>query len=314
VNGRFGWIDATNTFRPQGFGYGTRSGPMLCGSRIPDIRRLPELDLRTLITAPDRPDPQVRGSVLWGLVGTHVDGVVARLGARMTRPHRSPRGAFLLFAGPALHQSQARVEIAYPHGQPKVVRFGHPERTGLPPTSAPRPVPGSARLEARAPDPGGGPSWGLVAARGSRGGWCFGHAEQIVGDRAGQIDGRIGSLYEDDGTGFDMSCEDSRFPLTRKRPVNYGRSGGTGLTEGQTDPGRALLRTLPGRMTIYGVTRPDVKLVTISTPRDVRTIVPSPRAHAFVTVYDGDFASGQIAITATFTDGTSVTHTEQAGM
>jgi hypothetical protein len=65
---------------------------------------------------------------------------------------------------------------------------------------------------------------------------------------------------------------------------------------------------------LYGMTLPSVKLITISTPRDVRTIAPSPRAHAFVTVYDGTFASGKITITATFANGTRVTQSQPAGL
>jgi hypothetical protein len=39
------------------------------------------------------------------------------------------------------------------------------------------------------------------------------------------------------------------------------------------------------------------------TPRDVRTITPSPHAHAFAVVYDGDFPTGDIRITAHLAGG-----------
>jgi hypothetical protein len=57
--------------------------------------------------------------------------------------------------------------------------------------------------------------------------------------------------------------------------------------------------------TVSGTTHSDVTAITIATPRDVRTLVPSPRAHAFIAVYDGEFATGEIVITAHFSDGTS---------
>jgi hypothetical protein len=311
VDGRFGWIDASNTFRPEGFAYD--GGPTLCGSRIPDRRHMPSVEARTLITDPAMPDPQIRGMVVWGAVGARVKDVAIRLGGREVHPHRSARGAFLAFAGPALHQRDVAITVGYPDGASKHVRFGHSSFPAFERGRFARPIPGTARLEARAPDPGGGPSFGILTARGSRGGWCFGNAEQIVGDRLGQIDRRVGSLYEDDGSGPGMSCQDPRLKLTRERPVQYGLSGAEGFSGDEIDPARPLLRTLRGRISIYGITRPDVKLITISTPRDVRTLVPSARAHAFIAVYDGDFPSGQIAVTATFRDGKRVTQTERAG-
>jgi hypothetical protein len=51
-----------------------------------------------------------------------------------------------------------------------------------------------------------------------------------------------------------------------------------------------------------------VREITIQTPRDVRTIVPSPRAHAFIVVYDGSFPAGNTDLRVTFSDGS---HTVQ---
>jgi hypothetical protein len=313
VNGRFGWIDAANVFRPAGFD--ETDVPSLVGSKILDVRRLPDLDARTLITDPLGPNPQIRGTVIWGLVGSRVDGVAVHVARRTEHPRRSPRGAFLVFTGPQTHRDDVRITVTYPGGDHRDKTFGDGDHGGLPPTtSRPRPVPGTTQIEARAPDPGGGPAWGVLTAKGSRGGWCYSYAGQIVGDRLGQIDGRIGSLYEDTGTSLGEQCSDPRYLLTLKRPFVYGSEGGSGLTEGEVDLGRPLLRTLPGRFALYGMTLPSVKLITISTPRDVRTIAPSPRAHAFVTVYDGSFASGKITITATFADGSRVTQSQPAGM
>lgn len=71
--------------------------------------------------------------------------------------------------------------------------------------------------------------------------------------------------------------------------------------------GRIALRTLPGRTVIYGLARPDVREITIESPRDVRTIVPSARAHAFIVVYDGSFATGETVFRITFKNGTHAT-------
>jgi hypothetical protein len=60
-----------------------------------------------------------------------------------------------------------------------------------------------------------------------------------------------------------------------------------------------------------GTARDDIKSVTIATPRDVRTLIPSRRAHAFIAVYDGTFPTGETVITTTFTDGT--THVDRFG-
>jgi hypothetical protein len=43
---------------------------------------------------------------------------------------------------------------------------------------------------------------------------------------------------------------------------------------------------------------PDVERVTLQTPRDVRTLVPSPLGHAILAVYDGTFPAGELVLTA----------------
>jgi hypothetical protein len=56
---------------------------------------------------------------------------------------------------------------------------------------------------------------------------------------------------------------------------------------------------------VLGSARADVRSITIATPRDVRTLVPSSPAHAFIAVYDGSFPTGKIVTTAHFADGSS---------
>jgi hypothetical protein len=64
-------------------------------------------------------------------------------------------------------------------------------------------------------------------------------------------------------------------------------------------------RTQRGITTINGRAHPDVVSITVATPRDVRTILPSRRAHAFVVVYDGSFPTGEVVLTARFADGST---------
>jgi hypothetical protein len=56
-----------------------------------------------------------------------------------------------------------------------------------------------------------------------------------------------------------------------------------------------------------------VREVTIKSPRDVRTVLPSPRAHVFLVVYDGLFPTGDFVLTSMFADGSHVTQRIHAG-
>lgn len=82
--------------------------------------------------------------------------------------------------------------------------------------------------------------------------------------------------------------------------------------EGDAEAAR-IRRTLPGRTTISGSAHPDVRDVTIQTPRDVRTLRPSGRSRSFLAVYDGEFFSGKITLTARFADGTTSRHVMPVG-
>jgi hypothetical protein len=48
-----------------------------------------------------------------------------------------------------------------------------------------------------------------------------------------------------------------------------------------------------------------VDRVTIRTPRDVRTLVPSARGHVVFALYDGTFPSGAIVVTSHQRGGTA---------
>jgi hypothetical protein len=164
---------------------------------------------------------------------------------------------------------------------------------------------GTEQLEARAPDPTGGLAWGIMASRSTKGGYCAWDVGRVVGSGVGRVNYDL-DTFTDSGI---LPCL-QRAALTRKMPLAFGLSGfGAPDDEQGADPqpGRVALRTLPGRVVIDGLARPDVRQITIRTTRDVRTIVPSSRAHAFIVVYDGLFPSGEIDLTVTFADGTHST-------
>ena len=70
---------------------------------------------------------------------------------------------------------------------------------------------------------------------------------------------------------------------------------------------------LRGRTTIGGQAHPDVVSVTIRTPRDVRTLVPSQPDHMILAVYEGAFPAGEITATAHLKDGRDVTRSVYVG-
>ncbi len=129
----------------------------------------------------------------------------------------------------------------------------------------------------------------------------------MVGDRVGTVDYELGILRESDGA-FANGCPAPRTRPTRARPLHFGYSTGGGLGMSRAEdpvPGRIARRTVRGRLVIDGTAHPDVRSITIATPRDVRTIVPSRRARAFLLVYEGGFPTGEITMTARFADGTT---------
>jgi hypothetical protein len=82
----------------------------------------------------------------------------------------------------------------------------------------------------------------------------------------------------------------------------------------EEDPGGSLqLRRLVTRTVLHGRTTAAVRTVTITTSRDIRTLVPDPRTHVVLAVYDGDFPAGRLKFTATLRDGRSVTLLQASG-
>ena len=72
--------------------------------------------------------------------------------------------------------------------------------------------------------------------------------------------------------------------------------------------GRIERRVVEGRIVFsrHGST-PTSSASRSRTPHDVRTLIPTPEHHAFVTVYDGQFPGGEATATARLKDGQEVT-------
>jgi hypothetical protein len=165
------------------------------------------------------------------------------------------------------------------------------------------------RIAARAPDPNGGLPFAMIAVPNGDGGWCTSSGGRNVGDRVGGVDYVRDVLTE---TQFSAGggCTASGPALARlfkDHPVMMGWGGGSGpLAEEGADTGgtgRVARRTQSGLMTFTGQAAPGVVAVTLATPRDVRTLIPTGPTHAIMAVYDGSFPTGRIKITARFKDG-----------
>lgn len=301
-----GWVFADRRFRPIGF-QSSDAGLGECAAREPG----PEIVNFFVWTTIERDGTaRPRRGVLWGVAppGTQqvlVQGVGT---ARQVATLDEDTGAFLLLTSP--DASDIGASISYRLARGRVER--HPlSRAARPVPSERGPVPGTETVEARTPDPAGGPPWGVLVADRGDGGLCVaGGATQIIGDRPGVLDPTWGRFYPS-GLGR-ADCRAPRVPPTRKRPVVSSIGSGPGPAEAGDvlfDRARRQRRIQPGRFTLYARCHPDVQRVTIRTPRDVRTLIPSPRAHVIYAIYDGAFRAGAIEITARLRGGG--THTDR---
>ncbi|HEX6712142.1 MAG TPA: hypothetical protein VF066_02110 [Thermoleophilaceae bacterium] len=312
--GRFGWIDAKNVFRPARFDY--RDAPIACGDRWRDDRSHPQTLVTTLITDPSRTEASAVQSIAWGFGGSQLRSVTLHRTAT-THPRLSARGAFLVVA--RLHTRPVDLEARYTYeGRPPVEPWRpRPPRRPRKPTrlQIPRTL-GTGVLEARAPDPGGGVAWGVLGFRADTGGFCATQPGRIVDDRVGSVNFALATFSELPARSRHCGVLASRLPP--RWPAGIGTMYGSGVDPAldpsqDPDGGRVALRTLPGRTVLFGAAKPGVKLVTIESPRDVRTLIPSARARSFLAVYDGSFPTGQLKLTATFADGSQKTVTQPAG-
>lgn len=318
VDGAFGWVDAQRRFRAVAPGWGgsmTQRGtgggpgdaaPVRC--RPTDARPESLALLETLVDDPTDGETEPIATVAWGLAAdSETDRVALRGLSDRERSLRldGRRGAFVAPAGAdtRAHEVTARFD----GGEP--VRLGCLSGSGGWP-GTPDLRRGTSRLEVRAPDPSGGPALGAMTARREDGAWCLSLPAQVVGERIGWVNPDLGFFSE----APNYVCPGGR--LTLQQPIEASTSFGAGsdVINGTPPPfGRVALRTLPGTLTISGLTHPDVRLITIATERGVRTLAPSARAGAFVAVFDGDFPAAPIELIATMTDGSTVTQSLETG-
>jgi hypothetical protein len=308
VDGRFGWIDGTNTFRPAS--HSTGDAPTGCADGPPGP---PVLRGYTLAADTDRPDGRLTHTVVFGVGGPDTSRVDLRLGARREVPRLSAGGAFIAFASPDVRVRAVRARFEYQGRKPvdaaPELGAGFHE-SGLPSGiggAQPRLDRGPARIIARAPDPHGALAWGMGLGPDERRGECVVGPSRIVGDRLGRVDFALGTFEDGDLP--------KALPCTPKPVEKYGVAvsfllGGTrtfvdGITDDDPEPGRVARRTLPGASLVFGRARADVDAVTVATPRGVRTLVPEGSARAFITAYDGGFEAGTVEVSARFRDGTS---------
>ena len=304
-HGRFGWIDASNTFRRVGVGF--NGAPIKCGRPQANMRGNPILRTQTLVAGLAGPDPRLTETVIWGLAGPAARSASLTLDGTARAVALSPAGAFVTFAAPQLRSDQVSARVRYDGGEVQIPRL-RPSVAAASPTGPPAPSPrptqpsGPARLIARAPDPNGGLPWGL-SIRTAKDVWCT-STGRIIGDRVGQVDFRLGTFSdaaESSSCGTDAA-------LTTRNPVLLQLSLAAGALP-QNDPsfGRVARRTPPGTSLIGGRALASVRQITIKTPNDVRTLIPAGPQHAFLAAYAGGFPTGQLIVSALLADGS--THT-----
>jgi hypothetical protein len=318
-DGQFGWIDGTNTWRAVPPSY--QGSPVVCGA----TKKRPVLQTTTRITDPSGGSARPLDAVVWGMAGSSASVDVTVNGAATKAPP-SPHGVVLAAIPEAEAQQPAlvRARFAYPDGSgatvvlgPRASLMAHRDAALLPGRTGAAVVPlltndERPRLDYRMADPNGGLPWGIVAWRTTSGGWCSSDVARIVGERVGQVDPFL-DTFSDVEPSFNCERSPLQVPMpTPARPITYGYwysalPDGSFAFAMRPSPAsvraRIVRRTQRGITTISGVAAANVVSLTIETPRDVRTITPSKLSHAFATVYDGNFTTGGIHITARLRDG-----------
>ncbi|RKQ93473.1 hypothetical protein C8N24_3340 [Solirubrobacter pauli] len=289
---RFGWIDGKGAFTAHA--PGDHGLPLNCLSP----RGLEKVGSIVTgfgtVTLPPDGAPQPARGVTWGPVATDVVAITPEGGPRIPV---GPEGVVLRVVR---GESDRLLRGVLERRDGSRKRFDH--APSLPNRKRERPVPGTRSVEVRAPDPAGGEPWAIVVHEGSKGGRCFGGPGRLVGTQLGYVDPVLDTFSS---TGdFEVVCALPKptraFPLRVTTLVSS-------IPGGDDDRGRIERRTLPNRIVFHGRVHPDVVSVTIRTPRDVRTLVPSPEHHLFIAVYDGQFPGGDATATAHLRNGEEVT-------
>ena len=170
-------------------------------------------------------------------------------------------------------------------------------------------VTSAIRIAARVPDPAGGAAWGILTAPSTRGGICFSSPGHLVGDRLAFVEPHLG-IARPNLIVQELDCDDRRAP-SGAHPL---RLNVLASSVPDADPaGTGELRRLDDRTVLQGRTTADVREVTITTSRDIRTVVPDRRTHVFLAVYDGSFPGEPFKATARLRDGSRRTVVQSSG-
>lgn len=322
VGGRFGWIVAGSTvLQPLGLdnGWSTRCEPMtLPGDRNPAPgaerpQAFGQWSLETLVSRPLGPVPHLAGTVAWGIVRAGSRDARAWIAPDRSAAQRAAGGAVIVFGPSSAHRADLVVRARTVGGSlssarplaPRAQPLPAPMRGVLPPSG---PATGrDLRVVARAGDPAGGPP--LAIARGTLGGRaCVSSPGTLVDDQVGQVVPGFGLFDATTGCG----------PLpkpTAAEPFSLGQTASSGTDRSELPIAAAVQRaragarrTTVGQQTVmYGSVLPGIVRVQISTPSDVRTLLPGTH-HAILAVWDIPFRQGERAtLTGTFADGRTVT-------
>jgi hypothetical protein len=306
-DGAFGWLMADGTFRP--IGPDADPGPFAggCGSATPDLRGYPDFSVLAPITDPHAPRARIKATIAWGMAGTAGRAVTLTTPRGTLTPALSADHRAFVVALPG-DADQQRIDARFTYNDGAVHRAPH--RSGLQPGGPEIPADARTIIAARAPDPNGGLPYAEVALRGAHG-WCQALGGRLVGTRAGDVDFARDAFSQAFGPGAgECASAAERAGMFARRPVRIARSPGNGRPDDDADDaGRVARRTQPGLTTFDGTVAPGVTAVTLTTPRDVRTLIPTGPLHAILAVYDGTFPSGVVRVTARFRDGHTRTET-----
>lgn len=298
VKGRFGWIDGSGTFRPARAG--RHEAPDFCYPAA-ELKKLGAVTYptTTVTYAPGR-SPQPSRGVVWGLAAPDI---------REIHPENDPRltvtkGAFLAVSATPPVPSDKGALI---RGDGSIRRYDYSPNF---PKAFAVAKPDTRRVAVEAPDPAGGQPWGIISAQGPRGDVCRSQVGRLLGLRLGVIERPLDTFSP---TFDEIICrpESSRRP-TPAYPLRLS-AGVWSRGFGDDASGHVERRVLLGRTTISGEVDPSVVSVTIRTPRDVRTLVPSRPDHLILAVYEGTFPTGDVTATAHLNTGRDVTRSVYVG-
>jgi hypothetical protein len=300
LNGRFGWLSGDRRFRPHEPTAVDQLMQCTSRARPQEVHRH---DTVADLSSPSEPEV-VRGAV-WGLAAPDARSVTLEGAPGGPQRPALHDHAFLALLDPAAQRGDLRLVFGLAGGRTDAMRVDRvPRLRGAPDESAP----GTEHIVARAPDPAGGPGWGVVVAERRGGGVCIGGAGQVVGDRITHVDTDLG--FVNSYPFVAVNCRREGEGPTRGRPLWVSYGGGSG-DPASRDPflrrARIERRVQAGRFELMAECHASVERVTIRSPRDIRTLIPSETGHVVFALYDGGFPAGEIVLTAHLRGGGTAT-------